>query len=76
MYVKNKKDELIINGVQDPKYWSKCGQDVINNINERCYDVKNRILYFLSLLKIGIVMLQELQDLLYSTYNNFNIILW
>jgi hypothetical protein len=31
---KEKRDDLIQSGIEDPKEWAKCGIDIINEVNQ------------------------------------------
>ena len=37
---KQRRDQLIINGINDPRQWARCGNDVIDNLNEDDFNIE------------------------------------
>ena len=46
---KEKRDELIMNGIKDPKQWSRCGADVILSMNQYDFNIEKSDLRFVLL---------------------------
>ena len=40
---KVRQNELITNGINDPRKWARYGQDVMNQIDETQYGIENQI---------------------------------
>ena len=37
---KERRDELIMSGIEDPKQWAICGADVISSVNEHDFNIE------------------------------------
>ena len=37
---KERRDELIMSGIEDPKQWARCGADVISSVNEHDFNIE------------------------------------